>query len=187
MVHEMGVSKNLILLSGGIDSFVCAHLLLARDKPVSGLFIDYGQAALPFEASGADAIGRVLKIAVSRATIDVSLDIHDGEITGRNMMLVSTALASPLISQGAIVLGIHAGTNYYDCGQRFYSLLDSIVQESSDGLIRLEAPLLHWEKSKVLKYAMDKRLPLDLTYSCERGTDPVCGKCLSCQDRRLLC
>ena len=48
-------SERLILLSGGIDSFVRGHMLSAKGWDVSSLFINYGQAAYPHEQTAADA------------------------------------------------------------------------------------------------------------------------------------
>jgi 7-cyano-7-deazaguanine synthase len=108
-----------------------------------------------------------------------------GEIPARNLALLTTAT---LLTQGprVVALGIHAGTGYFDCSPIFLAQADRLLAECTGGAASLVAPFLHWTKQDVVTYAQSEGLDLALTYSCERGTAPPCGTCLSCKDRGAL-
>ncbi len=83
-------------------------------------------------------------------------------------------------------MGIHSGTPYYDCSKEFVSSVNSILKGYTSGEILLDAPFIDWNKEMIIQYCKDNDVPLDITYSCENGQEPPCGKCLSCLDRRFL-
>lgn len=175
-----------VLLSGGIDSAACAHLLKARGNQVTGFFIDYGQRAAKPEREAADSLTRTIGIPLEALTLRGRLSSGQGEILGRNAFLVLSVLCLGRITSGLIALGIHSGTRYYDCSPQFHSLMDRLVAEYTDGVVRVEAPFLSWSKKEIFTYYRDSGLPIAAAYSCESGTRPPCGECLSCRDRRDL-
>ena len=72
---------------------------------------------------------------------------------------------------GLISMGIHSGTNYYDCSEAFLREINRILEGYSDGRVVLAAPFLKWDKRMIYDYILDNGLPIHLTYSCENGTD----------------
>ena len=175
----------LVLLSGGLDSAVCAHLLLARGLGVSGLFVDYGQAAVRREREASAAVARSLDISLRAVAIAPTRPRGAGEIPGRNAMLISLA-AFELGSRGGLVtIGVHAGTSYYDCSIAFVDAMGRLVSEQTNGKTTLLAPLATWSKAQVFRTFRDAGLPVHATYSCESGDEP-CGACRSCRDRLAL-
>lgn len=175
----------LVLMSGGIDSTACAHFLRQQGSSVSGLFVDYGQAARVEEARSVALMSQYLNIPLQTVTVTVTSEMAFGvgEIRGRNAFLITTALTFTANKPTLIAIGIHSASPYYDCSAVFFSRISTLVAESSDGLISLSAPFLSWSKRAVVDYFVSKGLPPDLTYSCELGTQPPCGDCLSCKDR----
>jgi 7-cyano-7-deazaguanine synthase len=109
-----------------------------------------------------------------------------GEVVGRNAFLIATAACLSPLASGLIVTGIHGGTTYYDCSTPFLSAISRLIEEQSDGAFRLLTPFADWSKADIISFARTSGVPLNLTYSCERGTTPPCGVCASCQDRRML-
>ena len=176
----------IVLLSGGLDSAACAHLLGQAGWSVRGLFLAYGQAASQPEGYAAVAVAAHLGIGLSELTVTAGVGFEAGELTGRNAFFVFAALLAGRIARGSIVLGIHAGTPYYDCSPAFVESTDRLVAEHTDGRVRLLAPLLTWSKADVVAYCRKAGIPLPITYSCEAGTVPVCGRCASCRDRTAL-
>ncbi len=81
-----------VLMSGGIDSAACAHLLCSRGISVDGLFIDHGQAAAERETRAVSALADHLGIAVRKASLLASRPFGAGELPGRNAFLIFTAL-----------------------------------------------------------------------------------------------
>jgi 7-cyano-7-deazaguanine synthase len=177
-----------VLLSGGVDSIACAHFLQRRGLIVRGLFIDYGQAAARREAVASAALAEQLAIPLQDCTLLNARRRGAGELLGRNAMLIFSAL---FLTQGVsdlLALGVHAGLRYFDCSEAFIASADRLVGELTDRRVSLVAPFIAWSKKDVFDYFMSAGLPLALTYSCENGTDPVCGECASCRDRKaMLC
>jgi 7-cyano-7-deazaguanine synthase len=176
----------IVLLSGGIDSAACAWFLRESGYSVKGLFVDYGQRAVLFEKRGAEALSTTLGIALDCISVSTPNQFGAGEITGRNAFLVFVALLTSQLRAGTIALGIHSGTAYYDCSAAFVQGMDRLLAEHTDGCVRLSTPFITWSKKNILDYYESSGLPIDLTYSCEAGTMPPCGTCLSCRDRRML-
>ena len=172
----------IVLLSGGIDSFACAHLLLASGLTVRGLFIRFGQAAEHEEMSASRRVGSALGLDLEIGRVQLNRKFRVGEVPGRNALL--TIAAVPLLpGSGLICMGIHAGTPYYDCSPKFAERLNVLVQECTNGAATFFAPFIEWSKGNILEYCSSRYLDLSITYSCEAGTLPPCGRCASCRDR----
>lgn len=180
------MKRTVVLLSGGIDSMVCAFMLRGFDRNVSTLFVNYGQCAADAERKAAENIADYLGAEHKSIVIMGGSSFGVGEIPARNLLLISVAATTFTQGHWEIAIGIHAGVPYFDCGEEFYLATHELISRSTDGGLALMAPLLTWEKPQILRYALDQGLPLGMTYSCERGTLPPCGECLSCQDREAL-
>ncbi|WP_041364821.1 7-cyano-7-deazaguanine synthase [Methylomonas methanica] len=176
----------LILVSGGIDSMACVHFMKCLGYSIRGIFINYGQASYEEEFRAVGKIQSHFNIEVDLVTISSGRKLGPGELIGRNALLISSALFSGNIKKGLVVIGVHAGTPYYDCSEAFIERMKNVVEEYSNGLVTLSAPFLDWDKGKVYKYFTNEALPLGITYSCESGTLPPCGTCASCLDRSKL-
>ena len=175
-----------VLMSGGIDSAACAHYFQQRGDDVKGVFVDYGQQASHAEFQAAQRMTNHLGIKLSKLCFTGKGPFGPGEIKGRNAFLVFSVLMGLQPSGGVLSLGIHAGTSYYDCGPDFVDRIGDVVASYSEGRLQLHCPFLFKPKSFVYKYAQIADIPLNLTYSCEFGTVPPCGECLSCKDRNAL-
>jgi 7-cyano-7-deazaguanine synthase len=172
----------LVLLSGGIDSAVCAHLLAHQGHHVSGVFVDYGQAARNFEREAAARVSASLGIPLQHVAYHAGRSFAVGEILGRNAFLVFAALLSTQGMHTIISLGIHEDSLYYDCSDIFRSRLAMIVSECSNGRIQISTPVLAWTKRDIVTYALANGLRIADVYSCEAGTLPPCGTCNSCRE-----
>ncbi len=176
----------LVLLSGGIDSSACVNFYCELGRPVSGLFIDYGQPAASEEIRSAVAIAQHYSIPLKRLALRGRKAKSEGFIHGRNLFLVAVAIMEGPPTVSAIAIGIHSGTNYPDCSKSFLARLQTVLNLLEPGKLHLAAPFLTWSKPAIYEYCLDRRVPIDLTYSCERGGAKPCRKCLSCKDRELL-
>ncbi len=181
--HSPNVLSTTVLLSGGLDSATALASLRERDLTPTSLFIDYGQPARIEERTAAERIADRFGVAHRSVTIDGLPETH-GEILGRNALLVLTAtMAAP--APQAIVLGVHEGTEYWDCSREFVGRMQSLLNGYAAGAVQLLAPFSALSKPAV--YVLAKKLGVDisLTYSCERADGP-CGTCLSCKDAEAL-
>jgi 7-cyano-7-deazaguanine synthase len=152
---------------------------------VEGIFFDYGQPAAPREQVAARAIAEHLDIQLSVVTLRGPAKHGAGEVRGRNAFLIFGAIVLKPWPAGIVALGIHSGTTYYDCSSSFVKATAALVAEHTDGTLTLLAPFLEWSKKQVYDYFVSVRLPIELTYSCEAGTEP-CAVCHSCRDRSAL-
>ena len=109
-----------------------------------------------------------------------------GEIKGRNAFFIITALMKYSTFSGLVALGIHTGIPYYDTTAEFVSDMKTLLDKYSDGSVRIDAPFLYWQKPMIYEYCKKNRVPIKLSYSCELGKNPPCGKCRSCLDRKAL-
>lgn len=175
-----------MLMSGGIDSTACAHFFQKRGDTVNAVFVDYGQSAADAERQAVNRVTNHLGIGLSILSFKTSLEYGLGEVVGRNAFLVFASLMGVQPRTGVISLGIHSGTSYYDCGADFINQISDVVQSYSGGRLKVYCPFLLEPKSTVFQYARFAGLPIHLTYSCEVGTVPSCGRCLSCKDRDAL-
>jgi 7-cyano-7-deazaguanine synthase len=164
----------------------CADFLKKEGLAVRGIFVDYGQAAAGAEGRAVRAVAKRLRIPLQTATLRSNHRFGPGELLGRNLFLVSTALFLADPKPGLLAIGLHAGSPYYDCTPRFCRDLQALVSEQTNGATALVVPFLSWSKAQVFEYAVRANLPVAATYSCEIGTQPECGHCLSCLDMREL-
>jgi 7-cyano-7-deazaguanine synthase len=176
----------IVLFSGGLDSTACVRFLEGSNFNAAGLFVDYGQAALKREERAVAAVAKVLSIRVRRLRIEGFRKSGVGELAGRNSLLISAALVAARGRSCVIGIGVHACTPYYDCSERYLKIMNMLVREQTDGRVSILAPFSGWTKRDIYDYAIGERLPIDRTYSCEKGTLPTCGTCASCQDRGAL-
>ena len=175
-----------VLLSGGIDSAACVHLLKSQGYSVRGIFVDFGQAAREQESRAVVRLTELLGITTTTLQVGATSDFGAGELVGRNAFLLMAAIFLGRVHEGLLVIGVHAGTPYYDCSPGFIDRLKSLAEEHTDGRLTVIAPFLHWSKAQIYDYIIRAGLPTEVTYSCESGTIPPCGSCASCRDRKGL-
>jgi 7-cyano-7-deazaguanine synthase len=175
-----------VLLSGGIDSSACVSYYFERGFDVSALFIDYGQSAARQETLAASAVAEHFGIQLHRLQIGRAHIKRDGLILGRNAFLLSCALLECSPQTHLISIGIHSGTNYVDCSPLFVERMQAVFDAYTNGGVRIDAPFIHWMKCDVWNYVRSRGVPIDLTYSCELGSDSPCGICASCRDMEEL-
>jgi 7-cyano-7-deazaguanine synthase len=175
----------LILLSGGIDSSACLSFYRNLGRPCCGLFVDYGQPAAAREWQAVCGVAAFYSVSVNRLRWEGAKPKDAGLILGRNAFLITAALMEKPASVSVIATGIHSGTEYADCSPEFVSKMQAVLDTYEEDPVQLAAPFLNWTKADIIQYCLMHHVPVDLTYSCERGFEP-CGDCLSCKDRELI-
>ncbi len=176
----------VVLVSGGVDSAACVDFFERQEYAVSGLHVTYGQPGARQEAAAAAAVADHYDIPLTLVRQVGARPKSDGELLGRNAFLLFTALMEIQSRPVIIALGVHSGTPYYDCTSSFLSTIQVVVDGQCDGRVRVVAPFLEWTKNEIWDYCTKHRVPVELTYSCEKGLDQPCGVCLSCRDWEAL-
>jgi 7-cyano-7-deazaguanine synthase len=184
--NQLPPSHCIVLLSGGIDSAACVDFYQRQHFLVQGLHVTYGQPAAKQESVAASAIANYYRIPLTQISMIGARPKTETEFLGRNALLLFTALLELDARAAMLVLGVHSETPYYDCSCSFLSSIQVIVDGQCDGRVRVAAPFLDWTKKQIWQYCMEHRVPLELTYSCERGLDQPCGECLTCRDLEAI-
>ncbi len=207
-----GSRKAVSLLSGGLDSSTLLGYILSKGYVVTALSFDYGQRhskELESAKNVASFYGiphKVMKLDLrsiggSALTSDEPIpDIPVDEIgkvipatyvPARNTILLSMALAvAEAIGAENIFIGANAldYSGYPDCRPEYFDSINETFRLATKatvggGSIRVQAPLLKFTKADIVKLAFDLRVPLELTWSCYRGSEKACGVCDSCKLR----
>ncbi|WP_436626165.1 7-cyano-7-deazaguanine synthase [Sorangium sp. So ce136] len=157
-----------------------------RSASVSALFVDYGQPAAAQEHAAGNRVALHYEVPLVAVGCHGLGRVGAGYVRARNALLLQIALAAAPFDAGHIAIGLHAGTPYADCSPSFVVEMQRCFDIYCDGKIRVVAPFLDEDKPAIVAFCHDRGVPIDLTYSCERGTTPACGACLSCLDRKAL-
>jgi len=173
----------LVLTSGGVDSLAMLFYYKQKGYNCHSLFIDYGQLARKREQSSFRKICDMLDIKHQyEVTSSNIVNYNTGYHRGRNAFLILVGLMNLPFESGIIAIGIHDDSQYVDCNSLFSNKMQDLLDVYESGVVLLETPFVHWNKSEILSYCRLNGLPLQLTYSCESGDEHPCGNCLSCKD-----
>ena len=203
--------KAVVLLSGGLDSMVCAALARERGFGVLALTVNYGQRhAIELEAARAIAA----QLAERHVMLDLDLREFGGSaLTGdvlvpkeglgpgvpvtyvpaRNAILLSLALGWAE-AEGAldIFIGVNAldYSGYPDCRPEFIDSFEALANKATKAgaegeRFRIHAPLQHLTKAQIVQKASRLGLDAGISHSCY---DPApdgahCGLCDACRLR----
>lgn len=189
----MGISgmsdgqRVVCLLSGGIDSLVCAELLRGRGDLAGCVFVDYGHPSQLVEGwkafSYCGSRGVSLKVPHVR-----DIDLGDmGKEAGarvvphRNLMLLALAANAARVLGGA---ALAIGANHAD--QRDYVDCRPAFLESAGAALGMPvlAPVLHMGKKQIVALAQSYGLAESDAWSCYTPGPEPCGVCPSCLEAR---
>lgn len=109
----------------------------------------------------------------------------------RNGLLLSAvaALAMSIYPEEevSVYYGAHAddaaGRAYADCSVEFAQAMNKAIQLGTYDKVSICAPLINWNKSRVVKEGLRLNVPYQLTWSCYEGGEKACGTCGTCIDR----
>jgi 7-cyano-7-deazaguanine synthase len=211
MAH-MNENLAVILLSGGMDSMVCAGLAREADYDVLALTINYNQRHA-IELQSADRIAA--HIGVSRhiylpldlrafggsaltADVDVPKDgVQPGipvtYVPARNTIFLSLALGwAEAAGARHIYVGVNAldYSGYPDCRPEFVDAFANTARLATKAGVEgnpfiFHTPLLHMTKADIAREAARLGLDAGMSWSCYDPTDGGlhCGQCDACRLR----
>jgi 7-cyano-7-deazaguanine synthase len=198
--------RAIVLLSGGMDSCVCAALA-ARDYDAAALHVSYGQRTEERERQSFLAICQRLKIHErlmirnealgligGSALTDASIAVPESDMVGDSIPVTyvpfrNAHFLAPAISW-AEVLGaekVYIGavepdsSGYPDCRPAYYKAFNEVVKAGTkEGKIEIVSPLIAMHKAEIVRLGLELGAPFDLTWSCYSREDQACGVCDSC-------
>jgi len=200
--------KSVVLLSGGMDSCVCATLA-ARDTQAAAMHISYGQRTEERERQSflgiCDRLGiekrlvlgnEVLAAVGGSALTDPGIQVPEaqGKIGGhgvpvtyvpfRNAHFLSAAVSwAEVLDATRVYIGAveQDSSGYPDCRPAYYKAFNAVIQAGTrEGKIEVITPLIAMRKAEIVKLGLELGAPFDLTWSCYSREDRACGVCESC-------
>jgi 7-cyano-7-deazaguanine synthase len=203
--------RSVVLLSGGMDSCVCAALA-TRDSEAAALHISYGHRTAERERWAFERIcdhlgikrrmairneslgligGSALTdkgIAVPKAGAEIGADIPVTYVPFRNAHFLSAAVSwAEVLGAEKIYIGAveQDSSGYPDCRPEYYRAFNAVIKAGTrDGKIQVVTPLIALRKVEIVRLGMELGAPFDLTWSCYSREDKACGVCESCVLRR---
>jgi 7-cyano-7-deazaguanine synthase len=205
----ISTSRAVVLLSGGMDSCVCAALA-ARDSDAAALHISYGQRTEERERRAflgiCDRLGirerlvvrnEALRAIGGSALTDPNIAVpesaaigHDIPVTYvpfRNAHFLAVAVSwAEVLDAARVYIGAveQDSSGYPDCRPAYYEAFNRVVKAGTkEGKIEIVTPLIAMRKSQIVTLGLELGAPFDLTWSCYSREDRACGVCDSCMLR----
>jgi 7-cyano-7-deazaguanine synthase len=199
-------SRAIVLLSGGMDSAVCAALAV-RDYEAAALHISYGQRTEERERRSFSAIcdrlgiqdrllirNEALRAIGGSALTDETIPVPEAHKMGRdipvtyvpfrNAHFLSVAVSwAEVIGASKIMIGAveQDSSGYPDCRPAYYEAFNRVIAAGTkEGEIEVVTPLIAMRKAQIVKLGLELGSPFDLTWSCYSREDRACGVCDSC-------
>jgi 7-cyano-7-deazaguanine synthase len=202
-------AQTLVLLSGGMDSCVCAALAV-RDfgaAAVAALHVSYGQRTEKREQqSFRDVCARLeivqrmmlrneaLPTIGGSALTDTSIAVPEtAEIADcipvtyvpfRNAHFLAAAVSwAEVLGARSIYIGAveQDSSGYPDCRPAYYRAYNEVIRAGTkEGAIQIATPLIGMRKSEIVRLGLKLGAPFELTWSCYSLLDRACGVCDSC-------
>jgi len=198
--------RAVVLLSGGMDSCVCAALA-RRDYAAAALHVSYGQRTEQRERQSFFAICQRLNISGKllvrnealraiggSALIDQDIAVPTSHAIGndipvtyvpfRNAHFLAVAVSwAEVLGAEKIFIGAveQDSSGYPDCRPAYYEAFNRVIKAGTkEGNIEIATPLIHMRKAEIVRLGLELHAPFDLTWSCYQREDQACGVCDSC-------
>jgi 7-cyano-7-deazaguanine synthase len=201
----------VVLLSGGLDSMVCAGLAREAGFTVIALTIDYNQRhrveldaaraiageladrhiVLPLDLRAFGGSALTSDIAVPKDGVDPGIPVT--YVPARNTIFLSLALGLAEASGARdLFIGVNAldYSGYPDCRPEFVAEYEKLANLATRAGVEgqpftIHAPLQHMSKADIVREARRLGLDAGLSHSCY---DPLpdgrhCGRCDACRLR----
>jgi 7-cyano-7-deazaguanine synthase len=203
-------SRAVVLLSGGMDSCVCAALA-ARDHQAAAVHISYGQRTEERERRAFEAIcerigieerllvrNEALRAIGGSALTDSSIAVPESHgiqspgvsqipvtyVPFRNAHFLSVAVSwAEVLGAKQVYIGAVEpdSSGYPDCRPEYYRAFNEVVKAGTkEGDIKIVTPLIAMHKAQIVRLGLELNAPFDLTWSCYQREDRACGVCDSC-------
>ena len=205
------MKKAVVLLSGGLDSMVCAGIARERGFGVVALTVDYNQrhrveleaagriagllaerqVVLPLDLRAFGGSALTDQIAVPKGGVGEGIPVT--YVPARNTIFLSLALGlAEATGARDLFIGVNAldYSGYPDCRPEFIAGFESVANLATKAGVEgdrftVHAPLQHMTKADIAREARRLGLDAGLSHSCY---DPSadgrhCGECDACRLR----
>jgi 7-cyano-7-deazaguanine synthase len=200
--------RSVVLLSGGMDSGVCAAVA-ARDTEPAALHVSYGQRTEARERRAFEQIcdrlkivrrlairNEVLSLIGGSALTDRGIAVPEAQeqigqagipvtyVPFRNAHFLAAAVSwAEILGATRVYIGAveQDSSGYPDCRPAYYQAFQAVIEAGTRaGGIEIVTPLIALRKAEIVKLGLKAGAPFDLTWSCYSREDKACGVCESC-------
>ena len=198
--------RAVVLLSGGMDSCVCAALA-NRDYAAAAVHISYGQRTELRERLAFDQIcerlgisdrlvvrNEALRAVGGSALTDSRIAVPEASEIGREVpvtyvpfrnahfLAVAVSWAEVLGAEKIYIGAVEQDSSGYpDCRPAYYRAYNDVIKAGTkEGRIEIVTPLIGMRKREIVRLGLELNAPFDLTWSCYSREDSACGVCDSC-------
>lgn len=201
-------NRAVILLSGGMDSAVCAAIAKNEGFELAALHLNYGQRTekkelecflklcdfyqisnkLIVDVSYLAKIGGSsltdLNIEVPKPNLD-NIEIPPTYVPFRNANILSIGVSwAEVLNARYIYIGAMEGdsSGYPDCRKSFFEAFQQAINLGTkpETNIEIKTPIIDYTKTDIVKIGLDLNVPFEFTWSCYKYEDEACGECDSC-------
>lgn len=200
------MEKALCIMSGGMDSTLCAYMAKKAGFEVVGLHFNYSQRTQNKEKECFYKICEILDAKTveidtnfiaqigGNSLTDESLEIRktmsdevpNTYVPFRNGIFLSIAAAvAERYECEAIYIGVTQadGSGYPDCTAEFVKAAQKFINLGRVYQSTIKTPLINLSKADIVKEALNLGVALEYTWSCYENSEVACGKCDSCRLR----
>ncbi|MBU7014861.1 MAG: 7-cyano-7-deazaguanine synthase QueC [Theionarchaea archaeon] len=199
----------VVLLSGGMDSAVCASIAQNEGFTLYVLHVGYGQRtskkerecaeelasfydALDFRVIPLDFLKEIGESGLTDESITLPVEETEGippsYVPFRNSIILSLATAwAEVVGAEAIFYGANFidFSGYPDCRPQYFEAFQKLIEAGTkdDTVIVLRTPLASLSKADIVKKGLELGTPFESTWSCYTENEKACGVCDSCRLR----
>ena len=204
------MNSAIILLSGGLDSFVSLTNIKNNYSKILALTFDYGQKSFLFEKIASEKIcnyfsieHKIIKLdwlsQISTSALNSKADVpqvlkseldnissstNSVWVPNRNGLFINIAACyADSYGYNKIIIGANKeeSTTFKDNSKEFIEAINSSLLNSTSSKVQVVAPLIDMTKKDIVKLGIDLNIPFEYIYSCYNNNSNHCGKCESCQ------
>jgi len=202
--------KAVVIISGGMDSSLCAYMIKAQGYEIVAVHCNYAQRTEQKELEAFRAICDDLGVA-AKYELDIGFFKHLGAsaltdfdievptngleegvpvtyVPFRNGIFLSMA-AAIAEKEKATLIGIGVveedSSGYPDCREEYIKAMQKAINlgTKEETNITIAMPLVHLKKAQIVQEALKYKVPLEKTWSCYQSNEKACGVCDSCRLR----
>ena len=198
----------VVLMSGGMDSALCAAIAQKQGYSLAAMHLDYRQRTEERERRAfsevADYYGITQRLVVdvsylsqiggsslTDSTIDVQNAAIDSDVIPKsyvpfrnaNLLAIAVSWAEVLKAEAIFIGATQADfSGYPDCRKVFFDAFQKTIEFGTrpETIITIQTPILDMTKSEIVMLGVELNVPFHLTWSCYKSSDKACGTCDSC-------
>ncbi len=198
----------VVLLSGGMDSAVCAALAKQSGFEIAALHLNYGQRTedrelecfnnlcdhfevnhrLIVDVTHLSKIGGSsltdLSMEVPKANLD-NKEIPPTYVPFRNANILAIGVSwAEVINARFIYIGAmeQDSSGYPDCRKSFFESYNEMIKLGTKPETKIDiiTPIINNTKEDIVRIGTELGVPFQYTWSCYQNNDKACGVCDSC-------